>query len=197
MLLTNEFKATLTETCATLHGYARRHFMAQIVKTVFGGKPSHAERELGWNRVTLRKAQREREGEFCYIDQYHQRGRKKSEEHLPHLLDDMRALVDSQSQTDPTFRTQRLYTRLSAAVVRQQLIDQKGYTDEELPTVATISNKLNALGYRLRTVQKSRPQKNGGNRRHLCPLGTASPAAPGRQNGVALVDGCQSHGADR
>jgi len=135
--------------------------MAKIVKTMFGGKPSHAEHELGWNRVTLRKALRELEGEFCYVDQYHQRGRKKSEEHLPHLLDDIRAIVDSQSQTDPTFRTQRLYTRLSAAEVRQQLIKQKGYSDDELPTAATIGSKLNGLGYRLRTVQKSRPQKNG------------------------------------
>ncbi|MFN8495479.1 MAG: hypothetical protein U0350_48235 [Caldilineaceae bacterium] len=50
-------------------------------------------------------------------------------------------------------------TRLSAAEVRQQLIDQKGYQDAELPTAATIGNKLNALGYRLRPVQKSRPQK--------------------------------------
>lgn len=165
MVLTNEFKATLNETCTTLHGYARRHFMAKIVKTVFGGKPSHAEHELGWNRVTLRKALQELEGEFCYVDQYHQRGRKKSEEQLPNLLDDLRAIVDSQSQTapkgHPTFQTQRLYTRLSAAEVRRQLISQKGYTDDELPTAATISSKLNALGYRLRTVQKSRPQKNG------------------------------------
>jgi len=161
MLLTNEFKATLNEMQATLHGYARRHFMAKIVETVFGGKPSHAERELGWNRVTMRKAQQELKGEFCYIDHYYQRGRKKSEEHLPKLLDDIRAIVDSQSQTDPTFQTQRLYTRLSAAEVRQQLIKQKGYSDDELPTATTIGSKLNALGYRLRAVQKSRPQKNG------------------------------------
>jgi hypothetical protein len=161
MQLTDEFKGTLNETQATLHGYARRHYLAQIVETVFEGKPSHAERELGWNRVTLRKALQELHGAFCYIDHYQQRGRKKSEAHLPNLLTDIRAIVDSQSQTDPTFRTQQLYTRMSAAVVRQQLLDQKGYADDELPTAATISSKLNALGYRLRTVQKSRPQKNG------------------------------------
>lgn len=161
MALTDEVKQLLNETQKQLHGYARRHYMAKIVEAVFAGKPSHAERELGWNRVTLRKARRELQGGFCYIDQYQQRGRKKSEEHLPHLLDDIRAIVDSQSQTDPSFRTQRLYTRLSAAEVRQQLLKQKGYRDDELPTAATISSKLNGLGYRLRTVQKSRPQKNG------------------------------------
>jgi hypothetical protein len=161
MELTQEFKETLQETQGTLSGYARRHFMAQIVETVFGGKPSHAERELGWNRTTLRKALAELQGDFCYIDRYHERGRKRSEEHLPHLLSDIRAIVDSQSQTDPTFRTNRLYTRLSAGEVRQQLIKQKGYSDDELPCAATIGNKLNELGYQLRAVQKSRPQKNG------------------------------------
>lgn len=169
MELSNELKKTLQETQKQLHGYARRHYMANIVETMFAGKPSHAERELGWNRVTLRKARRELQGGFCYIDQYQQRGRKKSEAHLPNLLDDIRAIVDSQSQIDPSFRTQRLYTRLSAAAVRQQLIQQKGYPDDALPTAATISSKLNGLGYRLRTVQKSRPQKNGGNGCDLCP----------------------------
>jgi hypothetical protein len=59
------------------------------------------------------------------------RGRKRSEEHLPQLLDDIQAIVDEQSQTDPTFKTTRLYTRITAQEVRQQLIRQKGYTDEE------------------------------------------------------------------
>lgn len=127
MALTDELKQLLNETQKQLHGYARRHYMAKIVEAVFAGKPSPAERELGWNRVTLRKARQELQGGFCYIDQYQQRGRKKSEEHLPNLLDDIRTIVDSQSQTDPSFRTQRLYTRLSAAEVRQQLLKQKGY----------------------------------------------------------------------
>jgi hypothetical protein len=40
-----------------------------------------------------------------------------------------------------------------------QLIPQKGYTDDELPSEETIRVKLNALGYQLRSVQKCRPQK--------------------------------------
>jgi hypothetical protein len=67
--------------------------------------------------------------------------------------------VDGQSQADPQFRTTRLYTRLTAAEVRQQLIAQRGYTDAELPTVQTIGAKLNALGYHLKKVAKSQPQK--------------------------------------
>jgi hypothetical protein len=87
------------------------------------------------------------------------RGRKRAEEHLPNLLTDLQAIVDSQSQTDPQFRTARLYTRLTATEVRRQLIAQKGYTDAELPTAETIGTKLNALGYYLQKVAKSQPQK--------------------------------------
>lgn len=38
-----------------------------------------------------------------------------------------------------------LLTRLTAAEVRRQLIAQKGYTDQELPTEETIASKLNDL----------------------------------------------------
>jgi len=87
------------------------------------------------------------------------RGRKRAEDHLPNLLLDIAALVDSQSQADPQFRTNRLYTRLDATEVRHQLIAQKGYTDAELPTVQTITTKLNALGYYPQKVAKSEPKK--------------------------------------
>ena len=43
--------------------------------------------------------------------------------------------------------------------MREQLIKQKGYSDEELPSEETIRVKINQLGYRLRSVQKSRPKK--------------------------------------
>jgi hypothetical protein len=39
------------------------------------------------------------------------------------------------------------------------LIAQQGYTDAELPTEETIRTKLNALGYSLKTVAKTQPQK--------------------------------------
>ncbi len=157
--MTEGMKELIIETAESLSGYARRHFMANTVKKVFHGSPREAERELGWNRKTLRKALAEWDGEFCYIDQYHERGRKKAEEHLPKLLDDIRQIVDEYSQTDPTFHTTRLYTRLSAAEVRKQLIERKGYADVELPCEDTIRRKLNQLGYGLKPVKKSQPLK--------------------------------------
>lgn len=75
------------------------------------------------------------------------------------LLEDLKKLVDSQSQTDPSFKSQRLYTRLSASEVRKLLIEKVGYSDDELPTSETIRLKLNDLGYRLKRVAKVQPQK--------------------------------------
>ena len=94
------------------------------------------------------------------IDAFALRGRKRAEVHLPNLLTDIQASVDSQSQADPQFRSNRLYTRLTAAEVRRQLITQTGYADTVLPTAETIGTKLNALGYYPQKVAKSQPQKN-------------------------------------
>ena len=159
--LTPGLKEIYVETAKALKGSDRRVFMARIVKSLGRGGQSYAERELGWYCGTIRKGLRELNSGVRIVDNFSARGRKPAESHLPRLLDDIRAIVDSQSQIDPTFRTTRLYTRLSAAEVRRQLIAQKEYADEELPCEATISAKLNKLGYRLRQVQKSRPKKNG------------------------------------
>jgi hypothetical protein len=160
MELTDSIKSLLISTTKALKGSARRLFMARTVRELGPGGQQRAARELGWGRMTIRKGLRELDSGFACIDAFSLRGRKPAEQHLPSLLTDIRAIVDSQSQTDPQFRTSRLYTRLSAAEVRRQLIAQKGYTDAELPTAATIAAKLNALGYYPQTVAKSRPQKN-------------------------------------
>ena len=154
MEITPEIRNMLNETRETLGGYTRRHFMAQVVDTMLDGSPMRAEKELGWNRVTLAKAFDELRGGFCFIDHYHLRGRKRAEDHLPTLLDDIQELAERHSQTDPTFRTTRQYTRLTATALRQQLINEKGYTDKELPTEQTIRSKLNELGYSLKRVKK-------------------------------------------
>ena len=147
------------ETAKALKGSARRLFMARTVQELGPGGQRRAERELGWGRMTMRKGTHELESGFTCLDAFSARGRKRVEAHLPHLLPDLRAIVDSQSQAAPQFRTNRLYTRLSAAEVRRQLIVQKGYTAAELPTVPTITAKLNALGYYPKKVAKSQPQK--------------------------------------
>ena len=159
MELTDSLKALFIDTAKTFKGSARRVFMARTVKELGAGGQRRVERELGWNRVTIRKGTHELESGFTCVDAFSARGRKRAEDYLPNLLSHIQAIVDGQSQTDPKFRTNRLYTRLSAAEVRRQLITQKDYTDAELPTVQTITNKLNQLGYFPKKVAKTQPQK--------------------------------------
>jgi Rhodopirellula transposase DDE domain len=159
MELTDSLKTLFIATAKALKGGERRLFMARTVKELGPGGQRRAERDLGWNRQTIRKGLRELEGGVRCLDAFTLRRRKRAEDHLPHLLDDIKALVDSQSQTDPRFRTTRLYTRLTAAEVRRQLIAQKGYTDAELPTERTIASKLTTLGYYPTKVAKTQPQK--------------------------------------
>ena len=159
MHLTDSLKTLFRETAKTLKGHARRRFLAQTVKELGPGGQRRAERDLGWNRETIRKGLHELESGLICVDNFAARGRKRAEEHLPNLLIDIASIVDSQSQADPQFRTRRLYTRLDAGEVRRQLIAQYGYTDADLPTVQTITSKLNALGYYPQKVAKSEPKK--------------------------------------
>jgi hypothetical protein len=154
-----EMIPVLIDAAKALKGSQKRVFMAKTVGAMGRGGQRWAQVNLGWCRETIRKGTHElRTGMTC-VDAFHCRRRKPVEEHLPRLLDDIRAIADGQSQADPKFQTGRLFTRISAAEVRRQLIATKGYTDAELPTQQTINKKLNLLGYRLTRVAKCRPQK--------------------------------------
>lgn len=159
MELTATLKQYALDTVDVLHGSERRLFMARTVRLLGPGGQRLAEQKLGWNRVTIRKGMHELASGICCLDAFCLRGRKRSEEHLPTLLEDIKALVDAQCQTDPTFKTQRLYTRLTAATVRKQLIKQMGYNNRQLPTQETIRCKMHQLGYHLTKVQKCKPKK--------------------------------------
>src|SRR5262245_12950659 len=160
MELTEAFCRTLMETAEGLSGAERRRFMASTVQSLGPGGQRKAESELGWNRSTIRKGMRELTSGITCVDACSCRGRRRAEEHLPRLLDDIRDLVGAQSQTDPRFRTHRLYTRLTAEEVRKPLRQQKGYSDAELPHPRTLRRKLNDLGFRPTKVAKCKPKKS-------------------------------------
>ena len=157
--LSPEVEKLLINVADQLKGREKRLFKARVVQLLGKGGQAYAEQEFGWNRGTIRKATKELSTGIVQEDRFHDRGRKRAEEHLPQLLDDIEDVVTGWSQTDPTFRTTRLYTRITAKDVRRQLLEQKGYTDEELPTNMTLNTKLNELGYQLKAVKKSQPKK--------------------------------------
>jgi len=157
--LSETLKKTYQEAARNLKGSARRKFMAGIVVDMGRGGLSYCARELGWDFKTMQKGRQELESGIDFRDVGKNQGRKPVEETLPSLLADMKNILDEQSQTDATFQSQRLYTRLSVREVREQLIVQKGYTDEELPSNEVLRQRINGLGYNLRAVRKNQPQK--------------------------------------
>jgi len=158
LVFTDGLKVLLKDTATRLTGTERRPFMAQVVQSLGRGGAVQAERELGWNRGTVRKGLYELE-HGPIQDALAHRGRKPVEAQLPHVLSDIQAIVEPQTQADPTLTSQRLYTRLSAPEVRRQLIAQKGYSEAELPSAEVIRQRFNQLGYRLKRVAKTKPQK--------------------------------------
>ena len=157
--LTKEQKKFLNETRSKLQGSERRRFMAKVVSLMGRGGQRRAERELGWDRKTIIKGSRELDTGIECIDNLSGRGRQRIEKKLPNLLEDIKQIVAPVSQTDPTFQTTDLYSPLTAPEVRRRLIEDKGYSDEELPTVRTIITKLNELNFRLNKVDKCKPKK--------------------------------------
>ena len=125
-----------------------------MAEDYFGGSERKTETHLGWNRATIKLGLHERRTGILCADNYGARGRHKSEQVLPSLEEDIRSLVDVQSQADPKFQSTFLYARISARAVRVALIEEKGYRDAELPSRQTIGEILNRLGYRLKKHKK-------------------------------------------
>ncbi len=81
--------------------------MAEVVKGLGIGGQTLAERALGWHRRTIRKGLQELLSGQPMADSYERSGRKRIEIKLPKLLADMRAIVDPQAQSDPSFQSTR------------------------------------------------------------------------------------------
>jgi hypothetical protein len=157
--LTDQTIATIKSAANQLSGADRRAFQAEVTRDHLQGNSRQAERIFGWSRGTIKKGQRELETGIVTVDNCSARGRLRTEEKIESLEADIRDLVDPQSQVDPKFQSAFAYTRVTGKKIREVLIQEKGYRDEELPHPRTFQRILNRLGYRLRRVQKARPIK--------------------------------------
>src|SRR6266852_3959848 len=119
MTITDELRGLVIRTARAMgQGAGRRRYMAATLTSLALGQ-REAQTLFGWGRDTIRKALHEQRSGITCCDAFSQRGRKRAEERLPHLLEDIHDLVQDQCQTDGTFKTTRLYCRLSAAAVRR------------------------------------------------------------------------------
>ena len=136
-------------------------FLAEVCETLCEGNSRRAESRFGWGRETVEKGMTERartEEERAAQPSSGNQGRKRWEELHPQLAVDIRLIVEPHTHTDPELKTERLYTNLSAAEVREALVG-KGYREEELPSERTLRDILNRMNYRLKRIQKGKPLK--------------------------------------
>lgn len=133
--------------------------MAQVVDLIGWGGQRFAEATLGWDRKTIRKGQRELASGQCLVDGRYKAGRKRAEVHWPQLLQDIEAIVIPRSLADPTFKSTRLYTPITAKEVRRRLVEEKGYSSRRLVGERTLRTKLNSLGFRPQRIRKCQPLK--------------------------------------
>ena len=137
---------------------ARRQAMADVTTSLLSGKPRVAEDVFGWGRTVVTLGMSElRTGIEC-VNDLSKRRKPTTEEKYPQMLEDIRKIADSQSQAQASLRTPFSYMNVTAAAVRSALLE-KGWPEEIVPAVRTLSNILNRQDYRLRRVVKTQVQK--------------------------------------
>jgi hypothetical protein len=157
--LTEQHMATIRDAAQKLTGAKRRAFQAQVALDYLNGSARRAETVFGWDRMTVILGLNELRTGITCVDNTSARGNRTTEEKLPQLAEDMRALAEPARQVDPTFQSPFCSTRMTAKAMRQALRDKQGWQDDHWPGENTIGNILNRLGYRLRRVQKAKPVK--------------------------------------
>ncbi len=151
---------TIRDAARRLTGAKRRQFEAQVAMDYCQAVARKAETIFGWGRDTVQAGLEELRTGTARQDRYRQRGRRKAEQKLSPLEEDIRKLLDPQSQIDPKFQSSFLFTRATGKAVRESLLqNEKTYAPEEIPSARTIRRVMNRLGYRLRRVQKAKPVK--------------------------------------
>lgn len=136
----------------------KRSAMGDVTMSLLDGKPRVAEDVLGWGRATVELGMNEFRRKIICINDLSVRQKPRVEEKNPKLLSDIVEIMTPHSQAEASLRTTISYTDLTAKAVYGFLLE-KGWSEEDLPTVRTISNILNRQEYRLRTVAKTKVQK--------------------------------------
>jgi len=137
---------------------ARRQAMGDVAITLLEGKARVAENVFGWGRSGVVVGINEYQSGIVCMNDVSERRKPKVEDKAPELLADIETIMEPESQAEPRLRTTLHYTNMTAQAVYEALL-AKGWTEETLPSVRTLSNILNRHDYRLRTVAKTKVQK--------------------------------------
>jgi transposase len=157
--LTEAMREIVRSGARKLTGFQRRQFQAEVTIQYCQGSARQAERIFGWGRDAVHTGLNELRSGIRCIDNFTSRGRWKSEEQNPTLVQQIQAIVEPESQADPKFQSPVAFTRITAKAVHEQLADRSSNSQQHTPAERTVHDILNRLGYRLRRVRKTKPQK--------------------------------------
>jgi len=157
--LTAALRETILSAARKLTGCRRRQFQAEVAEQYCQGSARQAEQVFGWGRAAVKTGLNELRSGIRCLDNFSARGRHKSEERDPTLVDRIHAIVEPDSQADPKFQTPLAFTRVTAKAVREQLLAEAPEAAQPIPAERTIYDILNRLGYCLRRVRKAKVQK--------------------------------------
>ena len=152
--------ALLIIAASQMSGSQRRRFLGEVCLRLCDGNTRQAEYRFGWGRDTISKGivERKLDADELATRKSGNAGKKRSEDQNPQLAIDIRLIVEPHTHTDPELKTDRRYSNLSAAEVRQALFD-RGYSEAEVPSERTMRDILNRMNYRLKRIQKGKPLK--------------------------------------
>ena len=158
-LPTSEQINDLRTAASKLNQGNRRRFAAKMALKYCNGSTRKTEELFGWSRDMVNTGLGElRTGIHCMGAQSNHSGNARWETLHPSAAKVLCEIAESHAQQDSSFTTEIAFTRLTAEEALNQL-RQKGFGNEELPASGTMAKILNRLGYRLRPVVKSKPQK--------------------------------------
>ena len=150
--------ALIRSAARRLTGFQRRAFQAEVAAELCDGNARQAERRFGWGRETVEKGLHERRTGLRCLEDFVARGRQRVEDGDRRLAADIRAIAEPHTYADPSLKSSRRYTNLSAAEVLEALI-ARGHAQADLPAERTMRNILNRMNYRLRRIRKGVPLK--------------------------------------
>ena len=157
--ISKSFVGVFQSACSCMKGSARRAFEAKAAIEFCDGSPRRAETIFGWNRKTIQRGLDEIASGKPYTPSAERRGRLRAETQNPKIVESTKSLIDDHSQTDPTFRSTLVYTRVTGQAIRDALAEVLQVPISKLPTSRTMRRILNRNGYSQKKVRKTLPQK--------------------------------------
>lgn len=93
-----------------------------------------------------------------FISNKNKCGRKRKTDKYPTLKEDITKIIDEHSLTDPQFKTERQFVKLTLDEIMKRLIEINKY-EEGFISRSYLDNLLNEMGYNLKKVKKNKPLK--------------------------------------